>query len=149
MGIDKAGHVSRGFPEETRGTMWDQPPRIKDIVAGIILLGARDNERMPLAKINSIIHAMKSNESILSGLRFSLTGAVCYSRDIDQAIGSLTDRGFLEIVDGSALVGEHAPEFVNYLSGFLTKGQIQAIRSASSRFHERVRRDAKDPRGRT
>jgi hypothetical protein len=56
---------------------------------------------------------MKSHESILSGLRFSLTGAVCHSRDIDQAITSLTDGGFLNIVDGTAFVGEHVPEFGN------------------------------------
>ena len=72
---------------------------------------------MPLAKVHSIIHAMKSHESILSGLRFSLTGAVCYSRDIDQAINHLTDAGFLEIVDGSVFVGEHAPEFVELFIG--------------------------------
>lgn len=147
--IEKAGLLSQGFPEETRGAMVNRHPRIKDIISGIILLAARGKESMPLAKIHSIIHAMKSHESILSGLRFSLTGAVCYSRDIDQAINYLTDGGFLEIVDGSAFVGEHAPEFGNYLSGFLTNSQIQAVHSASLRFHERVRRDFKDPRDRS
>lgn len=121
-------------------------PRIKEIISGIILLGARGKEPMPLAKVHSIIHAMKSHESILSGLRFSLTGAVCYSRDIDQAVNHLTDGGFLEIVGGSAFVGEHAPEFGEYLSGFLTNSQIQAVHSASLRFHDRVRRDVKDHR---
>jgi len=147
--IGKAGPLSQGFPKETRGTMVNRHPRIKDIISGIILLAVRGKEPMPLAKVHSIIHAMKSHESILSGLRFSLTGAVCYSRDIDQAINYLTDGGFLEIVDGSAFVGKHAPEFGNYLSGFLTNSQIQAVHSASLRFHERVRRDAKDPRCRT
>ena len=88
--------------------MVNRHPRIKDIISGIILLAARGKEPMPLAKVHSIIHAMKSHEPILSGLRFSLTGAVCYSRDIDQAINHLTDGGFLKIVEGSAFVGERA-----------------------------------------
>jgi hypothetical protein len=147
--IEKARPLSPGFPEETRGAMVNRNPRMKDIISGIILLAARGKEPMRLAKVHSIIHAMKSHESILSGLRFSLTGAVCYSRDIDQAINHLTEGGFLEIVDGSAFVGQHAPDFGNYLSGFLTNSQIQAVHSASLRFHERVRRDARGLRDRT
>lgn len=125
--------------------MVNRPHRIKDILSGMILLAARGRDPMPLAKVHSIIHEMKSHESILSGLRFSLTGAVCYSRDIDQAIHHLAEGGFLEIVDGSAFVGKHAHEFGDYLSGFLTNSQIQAVHSASLRFHQRVRRGVKDP----
>ena len=143
--IEKAESLPRGFPEETPGAMVNRPHRIKDIISGMILLAARGRDPMPLAKVHSIIHEMKSHESILSGLRFSLTGAVCYSRDIDQAIHHLTEGGFLEIVDGSAFVGEHAHEFGDYLSGFLTNSQIQAVHSASLRFHQRVRRGVKDP----
>ena len=124
----------------------NQHPRIKDILSGIILLAASAKEPIPTAKIHSILKSMKSHESILSGLRFSLTGAVCYSRDIDLAITSLTDGGFLNIVDGSAFVGKHVPEFGNHLSKFLTNSQIQVVHSASLRFHERMRRDARDPR---
>jgi len=127
----------------------NRPPRIKEIISGIILLAARGKEPMPTAKVHSTLHAMKSHESILSGLRFSLTGAVCYSRDIDQAIHQLTDGGFLKIVDGSAFAEEHASGFGNHLSGFLTNSQIQAVHSASLRFHERMRRDAKDPHDRS
>ena len=120
-------------------------PRIKEIISGIILLAARGKDPIPLAKVHSILHAMKSHESIFSGLRFSLTGAVCYSRDIDHAINYLTDGGFLEIAGGSAFVRERAHEFENYLSGFLTNSQIQAVHSVSLRFHDRLRREVKDP----
>jgi len=126
----------------------NRPPRMKEIISGIILLAARGKEPMPTAKVHSILHAMKSHESILSGLRFSLTGAVCYSLDIDQAIHHLTDGGFLKIVAGSAFAVEHASGFGNYLSGFLTNSQIQVVHSASLRFHERMRRDVKDPHDR-
>ena len=104
--IEKAGSPSRGFPEENHVAMVNRHPRIKDIISGMILLAARGRDPIPLAKVHSIIHAMKSHELILSGVRFSLTGAVCYSRDIDQAINHLTDGGFLKVVDGSAFVGE-------------------------------------------
>ncbi len=127
----------------------NRTPRIKDILSGILLLAARGDVPMPLAKVHSVIHGMKSHESILSGIHFSLTGAVCYSRDIDQVVNHLTEGGYLKIVDGTAFVGAHAPEFGNYLSGFLTKSQIHAVHSASLRFHERVRRDARDSRDRT
>ena len=146
--MEKAASRTRRFSEEATGAMVNRPPRIKDIVSGMILLAARDSDPMPLPKVHSILHEMKSHESILSGLRFSLTGAVCYSRDVDQAITQLTEGGFLEIVDGSAVVGARAHEFGDYLSGFLTNSQIQAVHSASLRFHERVRRDVKHPRSR-
>lgn len=146
--IEKAASCPRRLSEEATGAMVNRPPRIKDIVSGMLLLAARGADPMPVAKVHSIFHEMKSHELILSGLRFSLTGAVCYSRDVDQAINHLAEGGLLEIVDGSAVVGEHAHAFGDYLSEFLTGSQIQAIHSASLRFHERVRRDAGDPRNR-
>jgi len=144
-----AGYFSRAFPEEVGAAMFDRHPRIKDLLSGILLLAAREGEPMPLAKVHSIIHAMKPHEPILSGLRFSVTGDVCFSRDIDRAIHHLVDGGFIEIVDVSFVVGERAPEFRTYLSGYLTNSQIQAVHSASLRFHERARRDAGDSRYRT
>jgi len=126
-----------------------RPPMIRDILSGIILLAARGKKPIPLATVHSIIHAMKPHEPILSGLRFSLTGAVCYSRDIDQAVDRLADAGFLKVVEGAVFVGENVDEFVEYLSGFLTNSQVQAVHSASLRFHERVRREARDPEYRT
>jgi len=121
-------------------------PRIQEILSGIILLAARRKEPIPVPKIYSILHAMKAHESVLSGIRFSLTGAVCYSREIDQAIDRLTDDGFLKSVGGSVLVGENVKGFGEYLSGFLTKSQIEAVHSVSIRFHDRLRRDAKESR---
>jgi hypothetical protein len=147
--IEKAETLTRGFPEETLGAMVNRTPRIKDIISGIILLAARGNDPIPLAEVHTIIHAMKSHESIFSGLRFSLTGAVCYSRDIDHAINHLTDGGFLKIVGGSVFLGEHAHEFRKYLSGFLTNFQVNALHSVSLRFHDRLRREVKGPCGRS
>lgn len=148
-GIERAGDFSPKFLEETGGAILNRHPRIKEIISGIILLGAGGKDPIPLTEVHSIIHAMKPHEPILSGLRFSLTGAVCYSRDIDQAIHQLTDGRFLKIVEGSAFVGENAHDFWKYLYGFLTNSQIRAIHSVSLRFHDRLRRDVKDPCGRS
>jgi hypothetical protein len=123
-----------------------RPPWIKEIIAGILLLATDGKGPIPLEKIHAIFLAMKPHEPILSGLRFSLTGAVCFSRDIDRAIGHLDDSGMIEVVDGSVLVEERLPEFVNHLSGFLTNSQIQAVHSASLRFYDRLRRECGDPR---
>jgi hypothetical protein len=146
---EKAGSTSPVFPEEDRKAMVIRPPMIRDIVSGIILLAARGMKPIPLATVHSIIHAMKPHEPILSGLRFSLTGAVCYSRDIDQAVERLADAGFLKVVEGAVFVGENVDGFAKYLSGFLTNSQVQAVHSASLRFHDRVRREARDPGHRT
>jgi hypothetical protein len=138
----------REFPQETCEAMGNRHPRISEIISGIILLAANRKDPIPVAKVHCILHAMKSHESILSGLQFSLTGAVCYSRDIDQAFNHLISGGFLKIVKGSAFTGKRAHEFGKYLSAFLTNSQIQAVHCASLRFHERVRSEFKHPRDR-
>ena len=144
--IEREGDLSLKFLQKTCGATANRHPRIKEIISGTILLAASDRDPIPLPEVHSIIEAMKSHESIFSGIHFSLTGAVCFSREIDQAIKHLTDGGFLKIVGESALMGEHAPEFVEYLSRRLTNSQIQAVHSVSLRFHDRLRRNGKDPR---
>lgn len=145
MGIDEAGDHAPVFKMESGGAMEHRPPQIMDIVSGILALAARKGERIPLAMIHSIVHAMKPHEPILSGLRFSLTGDVCYSRDIDQAINTLIDSGFLKIDGRSAVVTGRAHQFWRYMAGFLTNSRIQVIHSVSLRFHDLLRRDAKSP----
>lgn len=146
--IEKTETHTRGLHEETPGAMVDRIPRIKDIISGMILLAARGGNPIPLPMLHSVFHEMRSHEPILSGIRFSLTGAVCYSRDIDQAVNRLAESGYLEIVDGAVFVMGRAHEFGDYLSGYLTNSQIQSVHSASLRFHERLRRDAGEPRNR-
>jgi hypothetical protein len=115
--------------------------KTREIISGILTLAAREGECVPVAKIHSILYEMIPHEPILTGLRFSLTGDVCYSRDIDQAIKNLVDWGSLEIVDGSALMLEGIHSFRTHLSKSFTKSQFQVIYSASLRYCDRVRRD--------
>jgi hypothetical protein len=145
MGIGEAGDHAPVFKKESGGAMEHRPTQIMVIVSGILALAARKGERIPLAMIHSIVHAMKPHEPILSGLRFSLTGDVCYSRDIDQAINTLIDSGFLKIDGRSAVVTGRPHQFWRYMAGFLTNSRIQVIHSVSLRFHDLLRRDAKSP----
>lgn len=116
------------------------PPNFKDILSGILLLAAKVDECMPVSKIHSIFHEMKAHEAILTGLRFSVTGDVCYSRNVDIAIKNLVDWGSLRIVGESAVVSGGIHEYRSYLSRSFTNPQIQAIHSASLRFYDRMHR---------
>ncbi|HZW36758.1 MAG TPA: hypothetical protein VFF01_07420 [Candidatus Deferrimicrobiaceae bacterium] len=116
------------------------PPNFKDILSGILLLASEEDECIPVSGIHSIFHEMKTHEPILSGLRFSLTGDVCFSRNVDNAIKNLVDWGTLRIMGDSAVVCGGIHEFRSYLSRSLTNPQIQAIHSASLRFYDRMHR---------
>lgn len=121
------------------------PPNFKDIISGILTMTANEGERIPVATIHSILHEMYAHEPILSGLRFSVTGEVCYSRDVDQAIKNLIDWGSLKIVGESALLLGGIHSFRKHLARSFTKSQFQAIHSASLRFCDRLRRDVQGP----
>jgi len=130
-------------PGEARET---RQPRIREIVSGILLLGAGGGETtLHPSKVHEFLHAMKPHESILSGLRFTLTGDVCFSRDVDQAIRDLVDAGFLREGARAVIVPGSAARFWKYLEGFLSNSQIQAIHSVSLRFHDRMRRYSAGP----
>jgi len=145
MWTGEAGDHAPATVEHGTELVVNRLPQIKDIVSGILALAARKGERIPLEKCHTIVYAMKSQEPILSGLRFSLTGDVCFSRDIDQAINILIDSGFLKIDGKSAVVTGGAHQFWRYLGGFLTNSRIQVIHSVSLRFYDRLRRDVKNP----
>jgi hypothetical protein len=112
-----------------------------DILAGILTLAATDKELVPVSKIHSVLHEMKPHESILAGLHFSVTGDVCYSKVVDQAIRNLIDWGFMKTVDGGTVAVGRVPLFRTYLAGFLSGSQLQAIHSTSLRYHDRLRRE--------
>jgi hypothetical protein len=120
--------------------MESRSPDFTEIISGILTLAAGEEELLPIQKIHSILHEMKPHESILAGLHFSVTGDVCYSRVIDQAVKNLIDWGFLRIVDGETVAVERVQLFRAYLSGFLSGSQLQAIHSTSLRYYDRLHR---------
>ncbi len=115
-------------------------PNFTDVISGILTLAACEGERIPIAKIHSILYEMLPHEMILSGLSFSLKGDIFYSRNVHQAISYLVGCGFLTIVDGSTVAVGRVKPFRTYLSGFLSNSQLQAIHSTSLRYFDRLRR---------
>ncbi len=116
-------------------------PEVTDIVSCVLALAAREEERIPVARIHSILFEMKAREPVLSGLHFSLTGAVFYSRSIDRAIRNLIDWGVLKFVDPATVAVERIRLFRAHMSRALTSSQLQAVRSASLRYYDRLRRE--------
>ena len=118
---------------------------VREIVEGILTLAAVEKACLPLARIHSILHEMKSSEPILAELYFSLTGDICYSDDVDKAIQDLVAWGSLEIVDRSAVIVEGFHRFRKHLLNTLTKRQSQVIHAASRCFFDRANRTAVSP----
>lgn len=121
------------------------PPNFAEIISGIFILAAREGECVSVAKLHSTLYEMVPHESILSGLRFSLTGAICFSRDVDQAIKNLIDWRCLKIVGKLAFVIGGIHSFQTHLSRTYPKYQFQAIHSVSLRYRDRLRRDVRGP----
>ena len=115
---------------------------VSEIVSGILTLAARNEERIPVAKIHSILFEMKAREPVLAGLHFSLTGAVFYSRSIDQAIRNLIAWGALKVVDPATVAVERIRLFRTHISRILTNSQLQAVRAASLRYYDRLRSES-------
>jgi len=70
-------------------------PEIGDILTAIISLASSGGEQFRTPKIYSVLSERKGRNVFLSSLYFSITGAVCYSRQIEEVLRSLTERGML------------------------------------------------------
>ncbi len=75
--------------------MWFFDPDLGDVLTAVISLACRGGERLEVSRIHSVLSELKGNEGFLSGLTFSITGAVCYSRQIEETLRSLVARGLL------------------------------------------------------
>ncbi|HEU5359933.1 MAG TPA: hypothetical protein VFU42_02120 [Candidatus Deferrimicrobiaceae bacterium] len=119
---------------------------LREIVEGILTLAAAEKACLPVARIHSILHEMKTREPILSGLYFSLTGDVCYSDDVDKAIKNLVAWGSLENVGKSVVVAAGFHPFRKQLSNTWTKQQFQVVYAASLCFYDRLTGVPRDAR---
>lgn len=119
--------------------MSSAPQNLTEVISGILTLGAaKRTKRIPLREIYSILHEMRATEPLLSGIRFSITGSVCYSRQIDNAIRTLVDRGTLKMENDSTVVVAPTHMFRTRLLEILTYSQFHSLLSASRHFHERL-----------
>jgi len=74
------------------------------VISGIITLGANGGEQLFLPEIHTVLYRMKEHDRMLAGLWFSITGSVCYSRDIENVLRDLASQGVVKIESGSVLV---------------------------------------------
>lgn len=115
------------------------PPSLVDIISGIISLGARGGEQVFIPKIHSVLSEMKTQDKLLAGLWFTITGSTCYSRDIDAAIRHLAAQGVLEMKNQCTAVVRNVHILRKRFRTILPTPQYRRILSASFRFHSRIR----------
>lgn len=115
-------------------------PDLSSILSGIITLGANGGEQLPLPKIHTVFHHMKQHNRILAGLWFSITGSVCYSRDVDNVLRDLASQGVLKIEEGSVAVVKNAALLRDRLRRILPVRQYRKLLKVSRAFHERLER---------
>jgi len=79
-------------------------PEVADIITAIISLACRGGEQLRIPRVYSALSELKGKDVLLSGLYFSITGAVCYSRQIDETLRSLVAKGILVLTGRDTLV---------------------------------------------
>jgi len=116
------------------------PADLSSVISGILTLGANGGEELFLPKIHSVLCQMKPHNRMLAGLWFSITGSVCYSRDIENVIRDLASQGVLKIEDGSFAVVKNASFLRNRLRGTLPFRQYRKLLATSRKFYARLGR---------
>ena len=112
-------------------------PEIGDILTAIISLACRGGEPFRIPRIYSVLSELKGRDVFLSGLYFSITGAVCYSRQVEQILRSLMAKGMLVAKERDTLVvrDQAAEEVRTGLRKRLPSSAYRALQTASKRFY--------------
>ena len=112
-------------------------PEVGDILTAIISLACRGGEHLRVPKIYSAFNELKGRDALLSGLYFSITGAVCYSRQIEESLRSLMAKGMLVREGHGTLVvrDDAAEEIRSQLRRKLPSSVYRALTTASKRFY--------------
>lgn len=114
------------------------PPDLSAVISGIITLGANGGEQLLMPKIHTVLYQMKEHDRMLSSLWFSITGSVCYSRDIDNVLRDLASQGVVKIEAGSVFV-KNIGILRNRLSGILPVRHYRRLLKTSRKFYARLR----------
>ena len=115
-------------------------PEIGDILAAILSLACRGGEPFRIPRIYSVLNELKGREVFLSGLYFSITGAVCYSRQIEETLRSLMANGFLVQKEQDTVMvrDEAAMEIRARLRRKLPSSIYRSLRVTSRRFYGKM-----------
>jgi hypothetical protein len=109
-------------------------PDLSDVISGIITLGANGGERLFLPKIHTVLYQMKQHNRMLAGLWFSITGSVCYSRDIENVLRNLASQGVVKI-EADSVVVKNIGFLRNRLGGMLPIRQYRKLLKISRKFY--------------
>jgi hypothetical protein len=119
-------------------TVW--VPEIGDIITAIISLACRGGEQLRIPRVYAALNELKGRDVLLSGLYFSITGAVCYSRQIDEILRNLVAKGILVFSGRDTLVvRDSAVEEVRVrLRKKLPSAAYRSLQTASRRFYGKI-----------
>ena len=123
---------------------------IDDVLTAVISLACRGGEHLRMHRVYSALSELKAGEALLSGLYFSITGAVCYSRQVEEIVRSLMEKGVLVTRERDTLVvRDKAAEAVRAgLRKKLPSSAYRALQTASDRFYRMMilrRRGVQEP----
>ncbi len=117
----------------------DRDPRdMRDVVSAILVLaGTRITKGIPRWAIHSILWKMRREEPLLSPLRFSITGDVCFSKDIDAAINTLLVRGTLRTASDGTIRPNDIPILSSLSHLRPGRSNLNELLAASRKFCQR------------
>jgi len=115
-------------------------PEIGDIITAIISLACRGGEQLRIPRVYAALSELKERDVLLSGLYFSITGAVCYSRQIDETLRTLVTKGILVFTGRDTLVVRDSA--VEEVRGRLRKklplAVYRSLQTASRQFYGKI-----------
>jgi hypothetical protein len=123
-------------------------PPIDDVLTAVISLACRGDEQLRISRVYSALSELKARDVLLSGLYFSITGAVCYSRQVEETLRSLVAKGILVMKEHDTLVvRDRATETVRAgLRRRLPSSAYRALQTASKRFYRAMFNGREGPR---
>ena len=115
-------------------------PEVGEILTAIISLACRGGEQFRVPRIYSVLSELKGRDVLLSGLYFSITGAVCYSRQIEETLRSLMAKGVLVPTERDTVIvrDQAAKEIRARLRCTLPSSIFRSLQDTSQRFYRKM-----------
>lgn len=118
--------------------MYPVHPDITEVVSSILVLaGSKLTEGIPREAIHSIFWEMQPEEPLLSRVRFSITGDVCFSHEIDTAINKLLVRGSLRTAKDGRILLNDIPTLRSLKHARHNHSKYYELLTASRNFYRR------------
>ncbi|HUX62753.1 hypothetical protein [Sulfuricella sp.] len=112
-------------------------PDLSAVISGIVTLSANGGEKLFLPEIHTALYQMKQHNRMLSGLWFSITGSVCYSRDVENVLRDLASEGVVKIEAGSVVL-KNIGFLRKRLRSMLPVRQYRKLLKSSRKFYARL-----------